>query len=597
MWERSFPVNLVVVIRFRSRTPSGINAPGKWSRAGVMASLRGCVFAGLLLAMLVGWPYPSPAAGFALEGGWRPAVAGEQADAVGRDDPRLQAFDPARLQAFAAGERGSWILLWPVRRDWPPAPWVLEVTTPGMQTVIFHPPGMQPVRSARLAYPGAQTWPGHGRLAFPVAVAPALGEPLRLRVEARGVIAAPMTFAVRPVVESLRADARWLAFASACLTVMAAMALVALFFALRLRDATFLYYAVFVLAYALILALQTGYAFDPLGWHAIADSMRTWGRVATVLSIVFAILFLDRFTDLRRHAPRGRRLLLAYAGTVAALGVIGLLPIHGVGVLGRTLINPLLILGGPLLLSVSIWAAWHGSRYAGFFLLGWVPLLAVTVLGSLQLYGLAAQWTWADDAALAAGAFEALVLSLGLADRSLALRVDRDRARRLADIDSLTGLYNRRAWSEQLAAMDESARRQGLPLSVLFLDLDHFKALNDRLGHEAGDAALHALAGVMRAELREQDLVGRHGGEEFVIALPGADAAHALQAAERIRQRLQHRATVDPDGATTTVSIGVATLQAGEDMAALLNRADAAMYAAKAAGRNRVMQADSVPAA
>lgn len=547
----------------------------------------------LLFALLGSLPLSGAAADLALEGGWRPAVAGEQASSVGRDDPHLQRFDPTRLHTFAAGEAGSWILLWPMQRGWPAAPWVLEVKSPGLQTLTFYPPGAQPVRSARLMYPDAQAWPGHGRLAFPVDATPAAGEPLRLHVDARGVIPAVMTFAVRPVAEHLRVDARWLAFASACLAIMAAMAVVALFFALRLRDATFLYYAVFVLAYALILTLQTGYAFEPLNWHAIAGSMRIWGRIATMLSIVFAILFLDRFADLRRHVPRGRRLLLVYAGTVAALGVIGLLPIHVADALGRTLINPLLILGGPLLLYVSVLAGWRGSRYGKFFLLGWTPLLTVTVLGSVQLYGLAAQWTWTDDAALAAGAFEALVLSLGLADRSLALRVDRDRARRLADIDPLTGLYNRRAWSEHLAALDEAMRRQGLPLSVLFLDLDHFKQLNDRFGHEAGDAALRALAGVMRSELREQDRIGRHGGEEFVVALPGADAAYALQAAERIRQRLQDRVAVAPADATTTVSIGVATLHPDEDMLALLKRADEAMYAAKAAGRNRVAQANS----
>jgi diguanylate cyclase (GGDEF)-like protein len=85
--------------------------------------------------------------------------------------------------------------------------------------------------------------------------------------------------------------------------------------------------------------------------------------------------------------------------------------------------------------------------------------------------------------------------------------------------------------------------------------------------------------------------VGRYGGEEFVVALPGSDGAHALQAAERIRARLHQRAMHDPAGAMPTVSIGVATLEPGEDLPTLIKRADGAMYAAKAAGRNRVLQA------
>ena len=560
--------------------------PGK-ARVGV----RGwpCLVLSWLFALIALFPLPGSAADVPLHGGWRPAVAGEQAGSVERGDPRLQRFDPARLQSFGTGEAGNWILLWPAQGTWPAPPFVLEAKGVGLQALTFQPPGSAVARNARASRIDPQAWPGHGRLAFVVDVAPAPGQALRLHVDARGVIAAPMTFAVRPVASYLRADARWLAFASACLAMMVAMAVMALFFALRLRDPTFVYYAGFVLAYALILGLQTGYVFEPLGWGWLSGALRTLGRIATAASVVFAILFADRFANLRRYLPKGRRLLLGYAALVAALGAIGMVP--GLDALARALINPLLVLGGPLLLFASVLAAARGSRYAVFFLLGWTPLLAVTVIGGLQPYGMLSGWTWAGDATLAAGALEALVLSLGLADRSLALRRDRDQARRLADIDPLTGLHNRRAWSERLFALDEALRREGQPLSLLFLDLDHFKELNDRLGHEAGDAALRAMALAMRAELREQDEVGRYGGEEFVVALPGSDGAHALQAAERIRARLHQRAMHDPAGAMPTVSIGVATLEPGEDLPTLIKRADGAMYAAKAAGRNRVLQA------
>ncbi|MFC7302288.1 diguanylate cyclase [Cognatiluteimonas weifangensis] len=552
----------------------------------IRARARTWVWLLLLALALAASPLPGTAADLPLQGGWRAAVAGEQAGDVTRADPQLRHFDPVRLQTFAAGEAGSWVLLWPAQGDWPAPPFVLQARGAGLQTLRFHPPG-GPARSARATRVDPRAWPGHGRLVFPVAVAPAPGQPLRLHVDSRGVIAAPMTFAVLPPAAYLRADARWLAFASACLAIMAAMGLMALFFALRLRDPTFVHYAAFVLAYALILGLQTGYLFEPLGWQWLAGPLRGVARVATAASVLFAILFADRFANLRRYLPRGRRLLLGYAALIVAVGATGLLP--GLGALARVLTNPLLVLGGPLLLAASALAAWRGSRYARFFLLGWTPLLAVTVAGSLQPYGMLPAWTWIGDAALAAGAFEALVLSLGLADRTLALRRDRDQARRLADLDPLTGLYNRRAWSERLLALETAMRRQGRPLSLLFLDLDRFKQLNDRLGHEAGDAALRATAGIMRGELREQDEVGRYGGEEFVVALPDADGAHALQAAERIRRRLQQRAGEDVGGATPTASIGVAMLQPGEDLASLIARADAAMYAAKAAGRNRVV--------
>lgn len=544
-----------------------------------------------MIALLGGLsPLAGAAGGIALDGAWRPAAAGEVAAAVATTDARLQRFDPAQLHAFPPGEHGCWVLLRPASGQWPPAPWVLEVKSPGLQQVTLTMQGEQEPRSARLMQVSAGAWPAHGQLAFPLASMPAAGAPLRLLVDARGVIPSAMSFAVVAVADHLRGDADWLAFASACLAIMAAMAVMAAFFALRLRDPTFAYYAVFVLAYALILALQAGYAFDPLDWQALAAAPRAWGRIATALTVVFAILFLDRFADLRRHARIARTPLLGYACAIAALATASVLPLPGVDALARMLVNPLLIVGGPLLLGASVLAACRGSRHAVFFLLGWTPLLAVTVLGSLQLYGVAPRWTWSDDAALGAGAFEALVLSLGLADRSLALRRDRDLARRLANIDPLTGLYNRRAWSERLLALEEAMRRRGQPLSVMFLDLDRFKALNDRFGHGAGDAALRTFASTMREELREQDKIGRYGGEEFVIALPGADGAHSVQVAERIRGRLQQRARQDPHGANPTVSIGVATMRVDEDMANLLRRADEAMYAAKAAGRNRIAQ-------
>ncbi|HEY0179970.1 MAG TPA: diguanylate cyclase [Dokdonella sp.] len=542
----------------------------------------------LLLAAL-----PARAADYALAGAWRAADADEPAAAASADDARLRGFDPARLTPFAAPSGVAWVLLQPAGGAWPDGVSVLQVTGTGLQTLTLYLPGAEAPREARFGVTGAGAWPGHGRLAFPIETPLPRGAPIRVRVDARGVVPSSLRFALQPAADYVRADARWLAIASACLAVMLAMALTALFFALRLGDATFLYYAAFVSTYAFILALQGGYAFEPLGWSAIAAAPRVWGRVVTTASIVFAVLFLVRFADLSRYAPLARRVLFGYAAAVVVLAAS--MPLPGVDALGRALINPLLIAGGPLLIGAGLCAAWRGSRYARFFLAGWTPLLGVTVLSSLQLYGIAPDWTWSDQAELMAGAFEALVLSLGLADRALALRRAHEQARRLAYLDPLTGLYNRRGWGERLLALEEAALRGGAPLSVLFLDIDRFKALNDRHGHEAGDAALRLLATVMRAELREKDAIGRYGGEEFVVALPGADAERALQLGERIRRRVRECSATEPPGVVATVSIGVATLRPDEGIATLLRRADRAMYAAKQAGRDRVVAAETLP--
>lgn len=165
----------------------------------------------------------------------------------------------------------------------------------------------------------------------------------------------------------------------------------------------------------------------------------------------------------------------------------------------------------------------------------------------------------------------------------------------LASTDPLTGALNRRALEASAASVLAGCRRQGRPASALLLDIDRFKRINDSHGHEAGDQCLVAVQKHLLECLRQEDVVARVGGEEFVILLPGADRAAALIVSERIRARVQARAIAACSGEINmTVSIGVSQWQSGEDsLDDLLRRADVALYAAKHAGRNRVVAADS----
>jgi len=167
--------------------------------------------------------------------------------------------------------------------------------------------------------------------------------------------------------------------------------------------------------------------------------------------------------------------------------------------------------------------------------------------------------------------------------------------RQLADLalasrrDPLTGLPNRRAFEEDLAREAARAARTGASLSVVMLDVDRFKAVNDGHGHAAGDSVLRAVAARAAAAIRAGDLLARVGGEEFAILLPGADLARAAEAAERVRATLAER-PVEAGGTAlaVTASLGCAALASGEAPEALVARADARLYAAKGAGRNRV---------
>jgi diguanylate cyclase (GGDEF)-like protein len=156
--------------------------------------------------------------------------------------------------------------------------------------------------------------------------------------------------------------------------------------------------------------------------------------------------------------------------------------------------------------------------------------------------------------------------------------------------DGLTGLLNRRAMEETLPGQMQRSRRTGEPFVVLMLDLDHFKAINDKHGHPAGDEVLRGVAEVLQEALRLHDVPGRYGGEEFGVLLPGSDAAAAEAIAERIRRKVEWASFAGE--LKVTASVGCAALDANDVFpAAVVARADRALYAAKAAGRNRAMRA------
>jgi diguanylate cyclase (GGDEF)-like protein len=161
--------------------------------------------------------------------------------------------------------------------------------------------------------------------------------------------------------------------------------------------------------------------------------------------------------------------------------------------------------------------------------------------------------------------------------------------RRLATVDSLTGMLNRRAFFERADSARQLGMRLRKPVALLMLDIDHFKQLNDGFGHACGDEALKVFADTARGILREHDVIGRLGGEEFALALPGTTLDGAFDAAERLRVAVLGTPVLAcaPDY-RMTVSIGVVMIDAGEELTAALARADHALYAAKAGGRNRI---------
>jgi diguanylate cyclase (GGDEF)-like protein len=185
-----------------------------------------------------------------------------------------------------------------------------------------------------------------------------------------------------------------------------------------------------------------------------------------------------------------------------------------------------------------------------------------------------------------------IVLENQIASRTADLQAANARLERLAMTDPLTGCANRRHFMERAAAILADAQLRGEALSLAVLDLDEFKKINDSHGHPAGDAVLVRTGQLLTSHLRDADLVGRVGGEEFALLMPHTHADGAARLAERLRTTLE-QAGVDGDAGRihATVSVGIAQLQPGEDLDGLYARADAALYRAKQQGRNRVERA------
>ncbi len=228
------------------------------------------------------------------------------------------------------------------------------------------------------------------------------------------------------------------------------------------------------------------------------------------------------------------------------------------------------------LVLVELGAAW--SAVDGM-LAGEGALAVVVLLGTGHVALVGVLWVLARDV-----------------DQLAAARTRTEVLEELATTDPLTGVANRRRLDDELERLVSRSRRYHLPLSVVLVDLDEFKAVNDTHGHDVGDQVLVATVDRLREAVRDADVLGRWGGEEFLLLAPVTDLTAACALAERCRE-LVASARVGPHGLAVTASFGVAMLGADDDARALMRRADLALYTAKSEGRDRVVGVSEVASA
>jgi diguanylate cyclase (GGDEF)-like protein len=423
------------------------------------------------------------------------------------------------------------------------------------------------------------------------------GNPIYVRVDASGIGAERLEFSMPSLTDELARGRARTRMVAAAFGALLAMSLTALLICIVMPGSIFVWYATLFTLQALYIVYISGQGFDwpllgaaaPLGSHA-------W-NVPAALSGAAACLFTRKITDMRRYYPYHYVVFGWLAGVFVVLALANFAR--------EPATNPyitaggnLIFLGAALYTLVVAFLAWRrGSRPAGWFLIAWGLLEVMTIWTAAKSIVGAAESLLFFGLPLSMVA-AAILVALGIADRLLEQRNALSDAERRAQTDPLTGVLNRRSVIERLHAACDRAQARKLPVALLFIDLDHFKTINDTRGHLAGDACLRALIGPIQKELRKSDVIGRYGGEEFVVILSSADAHAAQTIAQRIRERVEN---LEIEGFGTpirfTCSIGVAASDSlncwGDELVA---RADAAVYVAKGAGRNQVYVAEPVAA-
>jgi len=373
--------------------------------------------------------------------------------------------------------------------------------------------------------------------------------------------------------------------------IFIAMVLNSVFLFASLHDRTYFYYILFILSASVWIFYVQGFAkllFGPtppfdrtILWFTIG-SMITWGAV-----------FSTRFLRIKEGSPFLLYVFMIVAGFGAVTSIAAL---FGAFSISFTLSHYLGLILPVLVIVTAVIRLIQGFPSAFHFLLAWIFLaIGGSLFAMMGLKILPVNFITTNGIAIGM-ATEAILLSIALSDRFRLLQVETKRLekiqeqyRELSLTDALTGLHNKRFFMAELRLAVEQSRTLGTPLSLILLDIDGFKQVNDIFGHAIGDEVLATLARCMRGFTRESDKSCRIGGDEMVIILPSMTIKGATDVAERIRMQFAEECRRAPDGRILNASLSLGTVQYNgtESAEAFLARADGAMYEAKRQGKNR----------
>lgn len=353
-----------------------------------------------------------------------------------------------------------------------------------------------------------------------------------------------------------------------------------------LRDPRQLSYAGYIAMFVLVNIAYTGHGFAHV-WSGQVDLQR-W--IIPTLMMAFStagLVFARHFLDTPRHFPRAHRAMVRTGSIFLATYAISLLfDSQGGAILIAFVATNLFSLAMPAL---GIAAVAAGHPFSRYFLFATLASAIGTAVTALSVLGLLPYSDLGYRAVEIGMLIDATLLALALGSQFRSLKTERAVAQRQAERDPLTDLYNRRAFLDQARPLWSAARRHERSLSLIMVDIDRFKSINDTHGHAAGDDAILAVAGALCQSVREEDIVARWGGEEFLVLLPETPLDAAIALAERLRRHIADiRLPMAGGEVRFTVSLGVANSEGKESLDRLITEADHFLYQSKHRGRNQV---------
>lgn len=376
--------------------------------------------------------------------------------------------------------------------------------------------------------------------------------------------------------------------------LLALMAYNAILFA-SLRSSRYLYYALYL---AMFVAMNVAYTGHGFAWFwPDSTTWQQWSNpVLMFLYGVSGLQFAIRFLDLQVYFPRVRKAVIGFCvifGILLAAAI--LLDSQKYALLDAFVFA---FLFSSIMLLLGIISVRTGQKPAQYFLIAALSAMVGALLTTLSVWGFIPHNSWTFRAVEIGMQLDATLLALALAYQLRVGQEERLRAERLAQMDPLTGLNNRRAFYDKTGALWSHAIRHGHPTSVMLLDIDLFKQVNDAYGHAHGDEVLKATAAILRQSIRLGDVLARWGGEEFIVFLPETDREEATKLAERLRAAIAGMRVPNEAGASAvTASFGIAQRMLPQlTLDALIACADDCLYQSKQQGRNRVTACPAEPA-